>query len=356
MELFRLFLHRLSLLKTRTRVHTRLFGLHTLRISCNLLMLDRIPVTRHADVRLSYANLVFGLITSLYCCVDVTAQVEKLPQHVKVAAVQISGYDKTDLPRKNFDPVKPIVSYINQAGTDAADLVVFPEYVLGHISVPGLETQQIAAAAKRNRIYVIVGCWEVANDTTYSNTALIFDRDGKICGKYRKTHAAVDTFEGKPAYARAPRDRTQQWFLTNDPEWTMEKGDSLPVFEFDFGKVGIMTCYDGWFPEPPRILSLQGAELIVWINGRRGKVEEFIVKTITFQSHVSLVATNQAYGSGTMIADHGNKILASAPDRTEAYISATLDLDSVRKRRKGSRNFQQRRPDLYQPLLKEIPK
>ncbi len=130
----------------------------------------------------------------------------------------------------------------------------------------------------------------------------------------------------------------------------MQRGTELPVFEFDFGTVGIMTCYDGWFPEPARILSLKGAELIVWINGRGGSVEDFIVKSIMFQSHVAMITANQAYGSGTMIADWPTRIVERCPDRTEAYITATLDLKQIRLRRSHSRNFQQRRPDLYDEL------
>ena len=75
----------------------------------------------------------------------------------------------------------------------------------------------------------------------------------------------------------------------------MERGEGLPVFELDNGlRLGILTCYDGWFPEPARALSLQGAEMIVWINGRGGSVEDFIVQATMFQSHVAMVTTNQA--------------------------------------------------------------
>jgi predicted amidohydrolase len=129
----------------------------------------------------------------------------------------------------------------------------------------------------------------------------------------------------------------------------MEKGDDLPVFVLDFGKVGVLTCYVGWFPEPARVLSLKGAELLVWINGRRGSVEDFIVNSIMFQSHVAMVCTNQAYGGGTMIGDCAERpmqIIARCPDKQEAYISATINLQQVRKAREFSRNFQQRRPDI----------
>ena len=273
---------------------------------------------------------------------------------VKVAAVQISGYDKGDLPREGYDPANSLVPYIDRAGKDDAQLIVFPEYILGRIKVPGPSTEKIAAAAKANSIYVIVGCWEVFDDDTFVNTALIFGRSGEIVGKYRKTHAAVDHFEGSPPWEHPPTGRSKEWMIQNDPEWIMEAGTELPVFKFDFGTVGILTCYDGWFPEPSRVLSLKGAELLVWINGRGGSVEDFIVKTTMFQSHMAVITTNQAYGSGTMIGDCSEgpaKILARCPEKQESYITATINLKQIREARAMSRNFRQRRPDLYGTLV-----
>jgi predicted amidohydrolase len=193
-------------------------------------------------------------------------------------------------------------------------------------------------------------------DNSFANTALIFDREGKIAGKYQKTHAAVDHYEGNPPWSKPPSGKDENWFLTKDPEWIMKKGDDLPVFDFDFGKVGIMTCYDGWFPECPRVMSLKGAELIVWINGRGGSVEDYIMKATMFQSHVAMISTNQAYGGGTMIGDciqWPPRIIERAPDKKESYITAAVDLKTVRKIRETSRNFQQRRPELYRELVKE---
>ncbi len=273
---------------------------------------------------------------------------------VKIAAVQFSGYDKGDLPRGGYDPVAELLAYIDRAGSDDAQLVVFPEYVLGHIRVPGGETERLAAAAKRNSLCVIVGCWEDHADGTFANTALLFDRTGKIVGKYHKTHAAVDHYGGDEPWAQPPADKSRDWMLQNDPEWIMESGQDLPVFDLDFGRVGILTCYDGWFPEPARVLSLRGAELIVWINGRGGVVEDFIVKSTMFQSHVAMVTTNQAYGGGTMIGDLPARILARCPDRQEAYITATVNLKQIRRMCAGSRNFARRRPDLYGDLARPV--
>lgn len=274
---------------------------------------------------------------------------------VKVSAVQISGYDKGDLPRKGYDPTDQLVPYIDRAGKENAQLIVFPEYVLGRITVPGPSTERIAAAAKANAIYVIVGCWEVFEDETFANTALVFGRGGEIIGKYRKTHGAIDHYdEQHPPWTRPPAGKTRDWMIGNDPEWIMEAGQELPVFEFDFGKVGILTCYDGWFPEPARVMSLKGAELLIWINGRGGSVEDFIVKSTMFQSHVAMITANQAYGSGTMIGDCAKRpaqIIARCPDKQESYISAMVNLKQIRKARSMSRNFQQRRPELYGKLV-----
>jgi N-carbamoylputrescine amidase len=275
---------------------------------------------------------------------------------VKVAAVQLSGYDKTVTPGLVIDVVGKVIPYIERAARDSAQLVVFPEYCLGRIQVPGKETESLSKAAAKNRMYVIIGSWEVFEDGSFANAILLFGRDGELMGKYYKTHAAVDKYEGKPAYSKPPSGKDEQWFLENDPEWIMKKGMEFPVFDLDFAKIGILTCYDGWFPEPFRILSLKGAEILVWVNSRFGSVEDHIVKTAILHNTVSMICTNQAYGSGTKVVDWPGKILASCPESGEQYITATLDLKRLRNARLYNRNAQQRRPDIYQKILMEVPK
>ncbi|MEW4567826.1 carbon-nitrogen hydrolase family protein [Tautonia sp. JC769] len=294
------------------------------------------------------------LILPLLCPIIARGDAPDRPGLVKVAAVQSLGYDKTDLPRPGFDPTATMIPFIDRAARDGAQLVVFPEYYLGRISVPGPETDRIARAADSGNIHVIVGCWEVFDDESFANTALVFGRSGEIIGKYHKVHAAVDHFEGQPPWSQPPGGKDDAWFLTHDPEWRMKRGQGFPVFELDFGRVGILTCYDGWFPESFRALSLNGAEILVWINGRQGSVEDFIVKSAMFQNEVALIATNQAYGAGTMIGQWPAQILASCADPEEDYITATIDLDRVRQARQNSRNRQQRRPDTYGPIVRPI--
>jgi predicted amidohydrolase len=299
---------------------------------------------------------LLAIIASLLCPLRSECQaLENRMERVKVAAVQISGYDKTIVPGEVKDPVSDALEYINRAARDSAQLVVFPEYYLGRISVPGKETMALSEAAARNRIYVIIGSWEVFEDGSFANAALLFGMDGKIMGKYYKTHAAVDKYEGEPAYSKPPQGQDEDWFIQNDPEWIMKRGQEFPVFDLDFARIGILTCYDGWFPEPFRILSLKGAEILVWINSRFGAIEDYIVLTAMHHNTVSMICTNQAYGKGTKIADWPRNILASCPESGENYITASLNLKRLRLARKNSRNAQQRRPDIYQEILMKVP-
>lgn len=270
---------------------------------------------------------------------------------VKVAAVQIwpQGIPEniTDTkmaaielwPKSDLDPADQVVSYIGKAASDGVQLVVFPEYHLGRVTIPDSRTEKISKAAAKNNIYVIVGAWEFFEDDTFANAALLFDREGQIIGKYYKTHAAV----GNPPWFWPPVEK--------DPEWLMKAGDSFPVFDLDFGKIGIMTCYDGYFPEPARILSLKGAEIIVWINGRHGSIEDYFVKTTMMHNDVAVIATNYAKGYGTMIADWPVHIKAICPEAKEDYITAEIDLKRLRAARKHSRYLHQRRPEIYKDLL-----
>jgi hypothetical protein len=70
---------------------------------------------------------------------------------------------------------------------------------------------------------------------------------------------------------------------------------------------------------------------------------------------VAIIATNQAYGSGTMIGQWPAQILASCPEPKESYITATVNLEQVRRARENSRNIQQRRPEIYGEIVKPVP-
>jgi predicted amidohydrolase len=295
--------------------------------------------------------LLLPFLTTLLAAAEKTAPVRPLSaaqlahKSVKVAAVQIDGPWCWQVPSGPAnDPAKAIVPHIDRAGREGADLIVFPELFLGMFRVPSPQTETIAAAAKRNKVHVMVGCFEVINGKgDYGNSTLIFDREGNITGRYFKAYQAV----GEMPHCWPPKP--------DDPEWMMTPGAETPVFDLDFGRVGILTCYDGYFPEMFRLLSLKGAEIIIWPNARGGSVEDYIVKTNLHQNYVHMVTTNKAVGAGTMIAAWPNRILQQITEAREGYITAELDLTGLRQARIHAREFRQRRPAMFEELAKDWP-
>ncbi len=99
--------------------------------------------------------------------------------------------------------------------------------------------------------------------------------------------------------------------------------------------------------ESADILSLKGAEIVCWINGRAGPIEEFIVQTDIFRNYIAMITTNLNPGSGTMIGTWPATILAHVKETGDHYISAEIDLEALRIQRKHSRVFNQREPGKY---------
>ncbi len=267
---------------------------------------------------------------------------KQLPARVKVAAAQVEIHTGNEIDKA--------VEFIHKAGGENAELIVLGEYLLGPFYKDCSESiKRISQAANKHNIYVIIGGWEefeygafkAKKKNGYANTSLLFGRNGTIIGRYSKVHKAI----GEPPYFWPPKG--------TEAEWLMRTGNSYPIFDLDFGRIGIMTCYDGYFPESALILSLKGAEIIAWINGRAGPIEDYIVKADMFRNYCSIITTNLAPGSGTMIGMWPNSILAKVSQTGNHYISAELDLAKLRLQRKNSRVFHQRRPKVYNAIVQK---
>jgi len=299
-----------------------------------------------------FTALIALLITTAPLLAQAQSSVYKVmtPEQIgtksaRIAAVQVDSPWIWALPvDPNNDPADKLLPYIDRAGGDEADLVVFPELYLGMFRVPSPQTRKISEAAKRNNVNVIVGCFEITDkDGNYGNSTLIFNRSGEIIGRYFKAAPAVGaTARGWPPTAA-------------DPEWMMTPGDRFSVFDLDFGRIGIMTCYDGYFPEIPRILSLKGAEVIIWPNARGGQIEDYLIRSTVHYNYVHVVSTNKAIGAGTSIAEWpgGMKQYLSTPE--EAYIVTDLNMEHLRTARIHSREFAQRDPELYREITQKWP-
>ena len=167
-----------------------------------------------------------------------------LPRKVRLATV-------FHRPRNSKSPTENLEQFsalVKQAADQKADIVCLPEgitivgtnlnYVSASEPVPGKTTEYLGNVAKQHNIYIVAGILEKDGDVVY-NTAVLIDRKGKLAGKYRKVSLPREEIDGG-----------------------VTPGDATPVFDTDFGRIGIMICWDSTFPETARALAKQGAEVI----------------------------------------------------------------------------------------------
>lgn len=307
--------------------HGKFYKLHT-RL-CNLLL---------ATMFLVVACNSFGDTASIP-----VAPLKQSKDKIRVAAVQMDTEDATAAILSAMRP------HVARASAEGADLIVFPEYILRNFKIPDATTEGLCALAHEHRINLIAGGWETLGENpiqyppvqgTYANCALIINRAGVIVGKHHKMYAAIG--DGSPYFWPASPGELG--------ENTMVSGLQSDVIELDFGRIAVLTCYDGYFFESFTSPALRGAEILVWINGRGGSVEEHIVRTASFMTCSHVIGTNQSIGAGTQICSYPGNIKATTKNVGEAYITAELDLAALRVQRRNNRMAHQRRPELSLPL------
>jgi predicted amidohydrolase len=227
------------------------------------------------------------------------------PRKVKIGTVYLRP--KRSTPEKNL---RLWCEQIDQAGRLGLDIVCLGEAmtIVGTgctvkdcaEPIPGPVTKQLADAAKKNHIWIVAGLTEQAGDVVY-NTAVLFDRKGKITGKYRKVHL--------------PRE-----------EWKngIRPGKEYPVFETDFGKVAIQICYDWFFPEAAEIFALKGAEIIfapTWGNtlpDSDGMVDgESVFRVRARDNGVYMVPS--VYDGNSLVIDPMGRILANSAGKAGVF-------------------------------------
>ncbi|MBP5237223.1 MAG: carbon-nitrogen hydrolase family protein [Clostridia bacterium] len=165
---------------------------------------------------------------------------------VRVATTYISPY--ADDAKTYEDRLKKIIRTADEAGKLSPDIVCFSECIAtrelrmtkeeASQTVPGPLTDLIAQKAKEYNCYMVFNLPEV-EDGFFYNTSVLIDREGNIAGKYHKVHLT---------YSECTKGTTS--------------GRTYPVFQTDFGKIGLSICFDHFFPESIRQLAVGGAEMI----------------------------------------------------------------------------------------------
>jgi predicted amidohydrolase len=153
------------------------------------------------------------------------------------------------------ETVAEFVEVADEAGRQGADIVCLGEGVnlIGvgrpdggasqyhHVAepIPGPTTNMLGEVARKHGMYIVAALGEREEHAIY-NTAVLIGRDGEVKGKYRKVHL--------------PEGEYDQGCTA---------GDSYPVWDTDFGRIGMMICWDSWFVDPARALAAAGAEIIL---------------------------------------------------------------------------------------------
>jgi predicted amidohydrolase len=226
---------------------------------------------------------------------------------VRLAAVHFRPSGKKT-PAENCRLFEPL---IEEAARQKADLVVLPEtltqygtglsYAAAAEPMPGPSSEYFGQLARKHNLYIVAGLCERDGSLIY-NVAVLLGPDGKIAGKYRKV--------------TLPR---------GENETGVYPGHEYPVFQTRFGKLGMMVCFDGFFPEVARELSNRGAEVIAWpvagcnpllARARACENQVFIVSSTYTDSSTNWMQTAvyNPYGETAAVAKEWNTVILAEVD------------------------------------------
>ena len=226
--------------------------------------------------------------------------------------------------------------------------------------IPGPSTEFYGALAKECEVVIVTSLFERRAPGLYHNTAVVMERDGSIAGKYRKMHIPDD-----PAYYE------KFYFAPGDL--------GFHPIDTSVGRLGVLVCWDQWYPEAARLMAMQGAELLIyptaigyessdteeekerqrdaWTTVQRGHAvaNGLPVVTVNRTGHEtdSSGQTNgiQFWGSSMVVGPQG-EFLYRAPIDEEVREVITVDLERSEQVRRWWPFFRDRRIDSYGDILK----
>jgi predicted amidohydrolase len=248
--------------------------------------------------------------------------------------------------------IKRMAEFVNRAKKKDVGIIVFPEmsltgYTTRDLSyelaeeVPGTSTGEIERIARKAELYIVHGMPErsLTGKTVLYNTAVLTGPKGYI-GKYRKLYLPTHSVFEEKRYYRV--------------------GYQTPIFETNFGKLGIMICYDLFFPEVARILRLQGATLLICISAsptvRRTSFETLTkaraIENTCFVACANLVGFEnglQFWGGSHLISPSGS-LIAKAKYDIEDLVFGNIDYQDLASVETFVPTIRDIRPELYTSL------
>lgn len=283
-------------------------------------------------------------------------------RNVNIALIQMSCSSNPD------ENVKKVITEIEKAAKQGAQIICLQELFKSLYfcdvedydnfglaeTVPGPTTDILSAKAEELGVVIIASLFEKRTTGIYHNTAAVIDADGSYLGMYRKMHIPDD-----PGYF-------EKFYFT--------PGDlGYKVFETKYAKVGVLICWDQWFPEAARLTAMKGAEILFyptaigWHQDQDGKTNaeqleawKTIQKSHSVANGIPVVSVNRVGKEGEMqfwgnsfVTNSFGKIIYQA-DENEETIIASINLDESDEKRTHWPFFRDRRIDSYSEITERF--
>ena len=282
---------------------------------------------------------------------------------VKIGMVQMSCSADKD------ENIKKAISKIREAAGKGAQIICLQELFTSLYfcdvedyenfrlaePIPGPTTDSLKTVAKELGVVIIASLFEKRAHGIYHNTTAVIDADGEYLDKYRKMHIPDD-----PAYF-------EKFYFT--------PGDlGYKVFKTRFATIGVLICWDQWYPEAARITSLMGAEILFYptaigwatsqdesTNSEQYNAWQTIQRSHAIANGIHVVSVNRVgfeqegrmkFWGGSFIANpFGSLIVQASHDKEEAIVHE-LDTEATDRYRTHWPFMRDRRIDSYQPITK----
>jgi len=291
-----------------------------------------------------FTNFLFLLVISSVLIGTSTAIPEEKSTDSQLTIASLSFMPEKWNKGENFQRLSTMIS---EAASRGAELIVTPEgalegYVIGQVKraedqtkaaerflklaepIDGEYIRKFRELAGNLKVYLVIGFAQKKGDKVYNSAALI-DRNGQIVGVYHKNHRSAKYYEPSFYYP----------------------GDDIPVFETEFGKIGIMICYDRQVPEVARCLALKGARLILNpAYGSTGEWNDILIRTRARDNGAVIIFTHPKQ---SLMADESGTLFARS-DGINKILIKEINLPS-----KPAKNIIRRRPELYKILTQPNP-
>src|SRR6478672_7501870 len=241
-------------------------------------------------------------------------------------------------------------------------------------SIPGPTTDVMQKLAKELDVVLIVPVFEKQARGVYRNSAAVIDADGTLLGVYRKMHIPDDPLFNEKYYF-APGDTAHDDRIDHIGE-VAKQASGFRVWRTKYANIGVLICWDQWYPEAARITSLLGADILFYptaIGWHPAEKAEFgdaqvdawrtIQRSHAIANGVFVASPNRIghedepgtngieFFGHSFIADPFGRILAEAPNTEEAVLIAKCDPKLIEETRRNWPFLRDRRIDAYAPIL-----